>query len=656
MKRLYFIGQGGASWRDPRNWSHTPGGEPVRHLHARGCEKFVIRNVEGHDRLDLRGLPHAAVEVVGYQGRLRMPDGSRVHFQRQTIIGRLRARLLRSRLAPRIPNAISGPVAKAGGWQRAVRDGLAALISTPGGWVVVPLLGGGAVALVANGTVVSNGGSGAVAPAFGGTTVAGHLLLCTVIATTDSAGGNFTCSSGSWSRAVQEVGIANVQSAIFYKANCVAGETAPTFSYSLAATLNAALWEFSGVATLSPLDQSAGANGSGSISSSAQANPICGAADGFSGSLIVTSDAWTFSSGTTSTSTDTYGNGATPTVKLNNDASATVNHYRFAYGVTTTKAAADSNLFDNGKVGAASKASSCIASFKPARLVTDTGVTVSDSIVPLTTRGVSDTGLTVTATLPAKVIRVVTDTGVAVSDSLAKAVPRPVSDTGLTVSDSIATARVHAISVTGVTVSDSLARTASRPITDNGLTVSDSIAATTLRAVAITDTGLTVSDSPAKAAVKFLSDQGVAVSDAINSQPIRLVLIADTGATVSDSTATRRLRLIADIGATVGDSTGSEHAVFRAITDTGLSVSDSIGSRPTRVVAITTTGLTVSDFFAGLVRTVAITTTGLTIRDSLHVRDIPGFSVGTDVPAFASASAVVVAYGSTITDQPGGLP
>jgi hypothetical protein len=220
------------------------------------------------------------------------------------------------------------------------------------------------IALVKNGSVASNGGSGAAAPAFGQATGAGDLLVATVVATSGASGGNFTCSDGTWTRAVQDVGRTNVQSAVFYKANCGAGETAPTFSYSNAATVQAALWEFSGVAVSAPLDKVGSANGSGTASTVPDVIATTSGVDAASGELFVSVDAFSFSSGYVETSSDTYGNGATPTGNLNNDATGTQAHYRMAYGITTSNAAADQNEAVGNKLGSAAVASVSIASFK----------------------------------------------------------------------------------------------------------------------------------------------------------------------------------------------------------------------------------------------------------------------------------------------------
>lgn len=94
-----------------------------------------------------------------------------------------------------------------------------------------------------------------VTPSFGAATTAGNLLVCVAGAVT--GGGVLSTSSTGWSSAI--VGIFGVSNtAIFYKPNCGSGESAPTVSTSGSSitALYAALSEWSGVATSSPVDQS----------------------------------------------------------------------------------------------------------------------------------------------------------------------------------------------------------------------------------------------------------------------------------------------------------------------------------------------------------------------------------------------------------------
>lgn len=374
-RRLYFIGQGGSSWRDPRNWSRSLGGDPVRHLHARGKDVIVVGDVEGHDLLDLRGMPYAAVEITGYEGQLRLPDGKRLDFPKSWL-GRLRGRfLMRRRVRPKMLRGLERNVAHAGGWQRSVRDGIATLVLTPRGWLVVPRLAGGAIGFVQKSTGVggNGGGTGPATPTnMPAGSTQGNLLVATCSAAVSNSGGTFTCSDGTWTRAVQEVGRNNVQTAIFYKPNCDANETLPSFTYSNSSTHRVVVWEFSGVVKVSPLDRTASANGVGTALVGPNITATTGGTDVANGELVISSDAFSLNSNYTHTSSDTYNNGATPTGNVNNDSTSQRTHYRFAYGFTTSHAAADSNNAQSDTAGTSSVASTCIASFKVAINLTQT--------------------------------------------------------------------------------------------------------------------------------------------------------------------------------------------------------------------------------------------------------------------------------------------
>lgn len=177
-RRLYFVGHGGSSWRDPRNWSREEGGHPLSHFHARGGDVVIVGRVDGHEQLDLRGMPHACLELRGYAGRLRLPDGGRVTLAAApaTRLGRLRARVRRE-VRPVVPAGFRGAVEAAGGWRRTIRDGLALLTQTRRGLVLVPRLEGAAVtrfwvggtgtwdnAATGHWSATSGGASGAAAP------------------------------------------------------------------------------------------------------------------------------------------------------------------------------------------------------------------------------------------------------------------------------------------------------------------------------------------------------------------------------------------------------------------------------------------------------------------------------------------------------------
>ncbi len=175
------------------------------------------------------------------------------------------------------------------------------------------------------GTVVS--GSGTLSPLFAQATTAGNLL----VAFCANGGSNFTTSATGWVNSGS-----HSTADMWYRPNCGAGETAPTFTHSVVVG-SICLMEFSGVATASPLDRHGQGPG---LATSPQVTTMPGA-DAAAGELVCSADAVTLTKAATHASSDTFNNGATPTTNLNNDASSIIGHYRFSWGVTTGNSAAD---------------------------------------------------------------------------------------------------------------------------------------------------------------------------------------------------------------------------------------------------------------------------------------------------------------------------
>jgi hypothetical protein len=191
-----------------------------------------------------------------------------------------------------------------------------------------------AYALVGSiGTVASSTGA-TITPTFAQSTTAGNLLIAWIY----NSNGNTPTLSG-WTRSH-----ATTTASIMYKPNCAAGESNPAFNVG-GGTNFAALGEFSGGATSSPVDQTGStgnALGNGTTTASA--------ADTAAGELLVACLAAQLSKTGTDTTTFSFNNGATPTSNLNNDASSVIDHYRFAWGITTGNSAADSNTFTHGSM------------------------------------------------------------------------------------------------------------------------------------------------------------------------------------------------------------------------------------------------------------------------------------------------------------------
>jgi hypothetical protein len=191
-----------------------------------------------------------------------------------------------------------------------------------------------------------------VSPAFGQATTAGNLLIAWV-ARRGATGWTVGAATG-WTQAVMGGGTGD--NAIFYKANCGANETAPTFtSTGTSGTLWAMLAEFSGAATVSVLDQI------GTAAGSAAQTVTCAAPDTAGGALQVVS-ASGGGGGQTVTFSDTYGSNATAIVASRTPAAtATAEGYSFTYAITQNNSVADSDTFSSFTTWTTSMAA---ASFK----------------------------------------------------------------------------------------------------------------------------------------------------------------------------------------------------------------------------------------------------------------------------------------------------
>lgn len=205
------------------------------------------------------------------------------------------------------------------------------------------------------GTVAT--GTSSCSPTFGQSTTAGNLLICWAVgvgATVDTPAGWSKIALGS-----------NPDAAILYKPNCGAGETAPTVT-GPTSFVAAMLGEFSGAATVSPLDVSGSV---GTASTTSPSTVTASGADAASGELACTASVYFYSMAATKTTTHSINNG-TLTGGASNDGTSTVNHYRFgAYAITTANASADANT-DTFTITAISFRSSIIASFKVAPAAT----------------------------------------------------------------------------------------------------------------------------------------------------------------------------------------------------------------------------------------------------------------------------------------------
>lgn len=174
-------------------------------------------------------------------------------------------------------------------------------------------------------TVGTGGGPGAVTPPYAQPTTAGHLLLGVVGCDSNAV----ACATPGWVQAV--IAGPNQDAAIWYKANCGAGEVAPTFTCIGTGTpMVAMVAEFSGVALVAPLDKT------GALQTGAGVNPntvTAAAADSAFGDLIVLANKNVINAAGAETWADVWNNGVTP-IRLGDDGpTVQASHFMGAYGI-----------------------------------------------------------------------------------------------------------------------------------------------------------------------------------------------------------------------------------------------------------------------------------------------------------------------------------
>lgn len=210
-----------------------------------------------------------------------------------------------------------------------------------------------AIALVGTmGTVVT--GTTSASPAFGQATTAGNFLVAwgaTDISIPSLPSGWTGSTTGA---------TGGDRPLIYWKENCSASETAPTFTAASSTFIAMRLAEFSGVVISSASDLTGEATG---ITSPADAQSFPANPDVAAGELVIGCTFIVYSMGATKTTTHAYNNGATALQNVSNDATSTVNHYRFSYGITTGNASAD-DLTITFTITNISQHDSLIASFK----------------------------------------------------------------------------------------------------------------------------------------------------------------------------------------------------------------------------------------------------------------------------------------------------
>jgi hypothetical protein len=207
---------------------------------------------------------------------------------------------------------------------------------------------------------LASAGAASISPTFGASTTAGDLLVA--VAGCDANVRPATTASG-WTR-VDPAGPVN-HVGIFYKQNCAAGETAPTFTATGAAQMWAELSQWSGADTTAPLDQSGNATtSSGTLVSTA-------AADAAASSLEISCMYLTNSKSATYTISNSFSTGLATSL---GDSGATKATFAFggSSGLTTANSSADGATWTiTPSTGALSSVVVVVASFKPAPVVAE---------------------------------------------------------------------------------------------------------------------------------------------------------------------------------------------------------------------------------------------------------------------------------------------
>jgi hypothetical protein len=207
--------------------------------------------------------------------------------------------------------------------------------------------------------------SSSLSPSFGQPTTAGNLLVAWVFTNDSPATNPLSTTSPGWVQATPAGGGGPYEwTTVFYKADCGASETAPTFADSGGGSGPLSLLgEFSGGATASVLDSS----GTGSGSSTQTATNA--APDAAGGDLIIFASVWNGGNtgGTfTTTMADSSGASVTPAVTGNSGAGGGVTvFYGFSWGVAGAVTGAGEDTA-TGNLSVYSGGGSAIASFKAA--------------------------------------------------------------------------------------------------------------------------------------------------------------------------------------------------------------------------------------------------------------------------------------------------
>lgn len=344
------------------------------------------------------------------------------------------------------------------------------------------------------GALSSNSNTGSITPAFGQATTAGNTLIAMVAA----QGGAIGCSTSGW---VQAKLSNNTQAAIWYKVNCGAGETAPTFTAAGAVYMAAVLSEWSGGGTSPTVDQTGTA--SGTVSPAVLVN---GGNDTDSSDLAI---AVLYEDGTkshtlTATSTWTPASGTAANVGTDKATKQIPHIVADSYLLNTHGgAAADQDSITlTVSTGALSSYDWAIVSFK----VTAAATPKSDS----DTASGADAGESIAVAITDAETGSGADAGEALADTLTDNDPAAGTDAG----ESIAATTSDADTASGADAGESIGVTDNDPAA--GVDAGEALA------VALTDDDPASGADAGEAAQATLSDDDAVVSDSGESVAVTL--------------------------------------------------------------------------------------------------------------------------------------
>lgn len=229
-------------------------------------------------------------------------------------------------------------------------------------------------ALVKAGTIASVSTT-SITPAFGQATTAGNFLfgICG-----SNGAGSLTTSSSGWN-ILNPLFLSNSGTMFFYKMNCGASETAPTFTDTGATLMSACLAEFSGLATSSASDAFTNFPQRQNVAS---IGPDTTSVHGTTGGLAVAGAFINGSKSQTITDTSSWGSSGTNASLCTNASTKQATHLIASYQLTSSTGTISAS-YTLGWAPSTGLISACglIASFlPPAATARSTSIVISQAV------------------------------------------------------------------------------------------------------------------------------------------------------------------------------------------------------------------------------------------------------------------------------------